>query len=123
MLDRGEGLDLREAMMVPGDGESPPTQPDDIAATGRTVDIRHTTTYSQPAPFLVKTFDMVDDTSTDHIVSWTETGKSFVVWNIGELSKDVLPKYFKHNNFSSFVRQLNTYVRSITRSHCQWGRR
>jgi len=63
-----------------------------------------------PAPFLTKTFQLVDDPCTDHVVSWGEDGATFVVWRPPEFARDLLPNYFKHNNFSSFVRQLNTYV-------------
>lgn len=63
-----------------------------------------------PSPFVTKTFEMVDDPNTNHIVSWNRGGTSFVVWDPHSFAATILPLYFKHNNFSSFVRQLNTYV-------------
>ncbi|KAL5068173.1 hypothetical protein RYX36_019060 [Vicia faba] len=63
----------------------------------------------RPQPFLIKTFDVVNDQSTNHVVSWSRGGTSFVIWDPRAFSNDLLPRYFKHNNFSSFVRQLNTY--------------
>ncbi|WJX41570.1 hypothetical protein P8452_28901 [Trifolium repens] len=62
-----------------------------------------------PPPFLTKTFDVVEDPSTDSIVSWSGARNSFVVWDLHKFSTTILPRYFKHSNFSSFVRQLNTY--------------
>lgn len=60
-------------------------------------------------PFLNKTYEMVDDPKTDAVVSWSNTNDTIVVWDVREFTRELLPKYFKHNNFSSFVRQLNTY--------------
>lgn len=69
------------------------------------------TLYETPIPpFLSKTFDLVDDPSLDAIISWGARGDSFVVWDPVEFARVILPRNFKHNNFSSFVRQLNTYV-------------
>ncbi|CAK8573656.1 unnamed protein product [Lathyrus sativus] len=62
-----------------------------------------------PPPFLTKTYDIVDDPSTNHIVSWSTGNNSFVVLDPQAFSVSLLPRFFKHNNFSSFVRQLNTY--------------
>jgi len=64
---------------------------------------------SGPAPFLSKTHQMVEERGTDEVISWAEQGRSFVVWKPVELARDLLPLHFKHCNFSSFVRQLNTY--------------
>ncbi|KAG5593135.1 hypothetical protein H5410_043649 [Solanum commersonii] len=64
---------------------------------------------SLPTPFLTKTYQLVDDSAMDELISWNDDGTTFIVWKPAEFARDLLPKYFKHNNFSSFVRQLNTY--------------
>ncbi|XP_008460754.3 heat stress transcription factor B-3 [Cucumis melo] len=70
---------------------------------------------STTAPFLMKTYRMVEDPGTDDVISWNSDGTAFVVWQTAEFAKDILPKLFKHSNFSSFVRQLNTYgFRKVT---------
>ncbi|KAK7378135.1 hypothetical protein VNO80_03572 [Phaseolus coccineus] len=62
-----------------------------------------------PPPFLLKTYMLVEDPATDDVVSWNADGTAFVVWQPAEFARDLLPTLFKHSNFSSFVRQLNTY--------------
>ncbi|KAJ1964788.1 hypothetical protein GGI12_001194 [Dipsacomyces acuminosporus] len=59
--------------------------------------------------FVSKLHEMVNDSQYQHLISWNFSGTSFVVCNIMEFSRELLPKHFKHNNFSSFVRQLNMY--------------
>lgn len=66
----------------------------------------------QLPPFLSKTYDLVNEPALDGVISWGAAGNSFVVWDPSTFARDVLPHNFKHNNFSSFVRQLNTYVRT-----------
>lgn len=59
--------------------------------------------------FLNKLFNMIEDSSNFELICWSDDGLEFIVKNPDELARSVLPKFFKHNNFSSFVRQLNMY--------------
>ncbi|KAG7500849.1 heat shock factor protein 1 isoform X1 [Solea senegalensis] len=63
---------------------------------------------SVPA-FLTKLWTLVEDPDTDPLICWSPSGSSFHVFDQGRFSKEVLPKFFKHNNMASFIRQLNMY--------------
>eukprot|EP00735_Rhodelphis_limneticus_P008069 TRINITY_DN2083_c0_g1::TRINITY_DN2083_c0_g1_i2::g.21878::m.21878 TRINITY_DN2083_c0_g1::TRINITY_DN2083_c0_g1_i2::g.21878 ORF type:complete len:361 (+),score=35.72,sp/Q8GYY1/HSFA3_ARATH/43.66/4e-28,HSF_DNA-bind/PF00447.12/6.4e-31,DUF4461/PF14688.1/0.036 TRINITY_DN2083_c0_g1_i2:147-1229(+) len=58
--------------------------------------------------FLRKCYDIVNNEMIPDI-QWSKDGLSFVILDPASFSKKILPKAFKHNNFSSFVRQLNFY--------------
>nr|XP_023019006.1 heat shock factor protein-like isoform X2 [Leptinotarsa decemlineata] len=59
--------------------------------------------------FLGKLWKMVNDPNTDHLICWSPAGNSFVIQNQAQFWYELLPLYYKHNNMSSFVRQLNMY--------------
>lgn len=63
---------------------------------------------TRPA-FVLKLWNMVNDKTNETYIRWMPDGQSFQVLNREQFEKIVLPKYFKHSNFSSFVRQLNMY--------------
>jgi len=60
------------------------------------------------APFVQKTHAMITY-SDESIAHWTADGNMFFIKNIEAFEKKVIPQYFNHSQFSSFVRQLNFY--------------
>ncbi|TBU35612.1 hypothetical protein BD311DRAFT_707750 [Dichomitus squalens] len=59
--------------------------------------------------FLLKLYEIVNDPANDTLVKWSESGDSFYIFNQEKFAREILGKWFKHQNFSSFVRQLNLY--------------
>ena len=59
--------------------------------------------------FLLKLYNILENDECKDIIQWGENGKYFVVKNIHDFTEKILPKYFKHSNYSSFIRQLNMY--------------
>ena len=66
---------------------------------------------STVAPFVQKLYELLNDAASRPFVEWSSrhAGHAFVVWDPVKFAETVLPRYFKHSNFCSFVRQLNIY--------------
>ncbi|KFK27750.1 hypothetical protein AALP_AA8G424100 [Arabis alpina] len=61
--------------------------------------------------FPIVLYEMVDDPSTNSIVSWSESGNSFIVWKESEFCKVVVPSVFqrKEEDLFSFTIRLYNY--------------
>nr|XP_057939177.1 heat shock factor protein 2 [Doryrhamphus excisus] len=59
--------------------------------------------------FLTKLWTLVEDADTNELICWSQEGNSFLVLDEQRFAKEILPKFFKHNNMASFIRQLNMY--------------
>ena len=97
------GVDLRAPFRVQHPKNSQESKSEEQNKKEEQVDETHIPT------FLSKTYELVNDPQNKEHVHWNNTDSGFIVKKQNEFSEKVLPKYFKHNNFSSFVRQLNMY--------------
>ena len=59
--------------------------------------------------FLLKLYEILSKDEYSKIIHWSQNGTYIIITNIHTLSKKILPIYFNHQNYSSFVRQLNMY--------------
>jgi heat shock transcription factor len=60
-------------------------------------------------PFVQAAFDMVSHPANHHAVRFSNDGTAVEIIDVGAFSDKVLPRYFKHKNISSFIRQMNMY--------------
>jgi heat shock transcription factor, other eukaryote len=51
----------------------------------------------------------LEDGKNTDLIRWSDDGNSFIVLDEDEFAKTLIPELFKHNNYASFVRQLNMY--------------
>ena len=59
--------------------------------------------------FLLKLYEILNNEDYNKIIHWSKNGAYIIITNIHALTKKILPIYFNHQNYSSFVRQLNMY--------------
>ena len=65
--------------------------------------------WKKEKTFLSKLYDILNNTTYKEIIYWNKEGKGIIIANVNEFRTMILPKYYNHSNYSSFVRQLNLY--------------
>eukprot|EP00300_Choanocystis_sp_HF-7_P004228 c13240_g1_i1.p1 GENE.c13240_g1_i1~~c13240_g1_i1.p1 ORF type:complete len:338 (+),score=57.74 c13240_g1_i1:1-1014(+) len=102
--DGGSSLLAVRPRIAPMPGQYPPPNQEGAVSTVAV-------SFGEPSvpAFLLKLYTMLEDPATDEIIGWSHLGATFVVYQPTLFSNSVLPNFFKHSNFQSFIRQLNLY--------------
>ena len=61
------------------------------------------------APFISKLCEILSTSTPDDSIKWGPMGDTIIVTDQVKFAREVLPRYFKHDNIRSFIRQLNIY--------------
>ncbi|CAD8083022.1 unnamed protein product [Paramecium sonneborni] len=59
--------------------------------------------------FLKLLYKILENQEYENIIRWNDLGDKFIILDKPIFISKILPKYFRHQKFSSFVRQLNLY--------------
>jgi hypothetical protein len=58
---------------------------------------------------LKQVFSIVEGNKFNEYISWSNDGTALIIKKPTDFADRVIPLFFKHSNFSSFIRQLNMY--------------
>lgn len=60
--------------------------------------------------FIFKLYELTHDPLSEADgLHWAADGKFFWIADVRKFAANVLPRYYKHNHYASFIRQLNVY--------------
>jgi hypothetical protein len=60
------------------------------------------------SPFVTALYNMTMDPKNKNVITFSEDGMSIEIKDVSTFCSKILPLYFRHNNLSSFVRQVRT---------------
>ncbi|KAG9103260.1 hypothetical protein FRC06_011551 [Ceratobasidium sp. 370] len=66
-------------------------------------------TEEESTAFISKLYHILSRPEYSKYLAWNESGDAFLLMNATEFAQQVLPRFFRHSNISSFVRQLRLY--------------
>ena len=59
--------------------------------------------------FSINLYSMLNNPDLSNYIKWDQDDKSIIIFNHNDFAKEILPKFYKTDRFSSFVKQLNEY--------------